>query len=108
MPSPLANTTAFLYTGSNPVQTGVAAGVIEAKRAAVVRGKVLTRDGTPLPGVTVQVLNHPEYGKTVSRADGVFSRIRQVTRSVSSATDRGADRCGHRLVVSPLRQSDAG
>lgn len=72
VPSLLGTTTAFLYTGSNPVQTGVAAGTIDAKRAAVVRGKVLTRDGTPLPGVTVQVLNHPEFGKTVTRADGLF------------------------------------
>jgi RHS repeat-associated protein len=70
--STLANTTAFLYSASNPVQTGVSPGTIEAKRAAVVRGKVITRDGTVLPGVTVTILNHPEFGQTVSRADGMF------------------------------------
>ena len=41
---------AFLYTGTNPIQTGVAPGTIELRRAAVLRGKVLKRDGTPLPG----------------------------------------------------------
>ena len=47
-------------------------GTIEAKRAAVIRGKVLTRDGNPLPGVTITILNHPEFGQTLSRADGMF------------------------------------
>ena len=38
----------------------------------MLRGLVLTRDGAPLPGVTISVLGHPEYGQTASRADGVF------------------------------------
>ncbi|OGP87479.1 MAG: hypothetical protein A2156_10700, partial [Deltaproteobacteria bacterium RBG_16_48_10] len=68
----LATATEFLYTGSNPIQTGVVSGTIEAKRVAVLRGKVLTRDDNPLPGVTITILNHPEYGQTLSRADGMF------------------------------------
>ncbi|MGH8583923.1 MAG: RHS repeat-associated core domain-containing protein, partial [Gammaproteobacteria bacterium] len=64
--------TAFLYTGSTPIQTGVAAGTIEAKRAAVIRGKVLKKDNSPLSGVTITILNHPELGQTLSRADGMF------------------------------------
>ncbi|MGQ0811306.1 MAG: NHL domain-containing protein, partial [Nitrospiraceae bacterium] len=68
----LANTTAFLYTGANPIQTGVATGTIQTQRAAVLRGKVSTRDGFPLPGVTVTVLNHPEFGQTLTRPDGMF------------------------------------
>jgi YD repeat-containing protein len=67
-----ASATAFLYTGPNPIQTGVAPGTIEPKRAAVLRGAVKTRDGLSLPGVTLTVLNHPEYGQTLSRADGAF------------------------------------
>ena len=64
--------TEFLYTGSNPIQTGVAPGTIEAKRAAVIRGQVLDKQNQPLPGVTVSILNHPEFGQTISRADGWF------------------------------------
>jgi RHS repeat-associated protein len=64
--------TGFLYTGSDPVQTGVAPGTIEPDRAAVLRGKVIAIDNTPLPGVKITVLSHPEFGRTFTRADGVF------------------------------------
>jgi RHS repeat-associated protein len=70
--TPLAQATAFLYTGNNPIQVGVAPGTIEAKRAAVLRGQVKTREGSPLPGVTITLLQHPEFGSTLSRADGMF------------------------------------
>ncbi len=64
--------TAFLYTGSNAVQTGVANGVIDPKRVAVLRGRVKTKADEPLSGVTVTILNHPEFGQTVTRVDGLF------------------------------------
>ncbi len=64
--------TEFLYTGDNPIQTGVAPGTINPVRAAVIRGKVLDRNNNPLPGVTITVLNRPELGQTLSRADGLF------------------------------------
>ncbi len=70
--SDIAAATAFLYTGSNPIQTGVAEGVIDARRVAVLRGKVLDHDGSPLAGVTIGILNHSEFGQTLSRADGMF------------------------------------
>jgi hypothetical protein len=68
----IASSTEFLYTGANPVQTGVAPGTIEPRRVAVLRGKVLERDGSPLAGVTVQLLNRPEFGSTLTRQDGFF------------------------------------
>jgi hypothetical protein len=68
----LGTATAFLYAGPSPVQTGVAPGTINPVRAAVLRGRVLDANGTPLPGVTLTVLNHPEFGQTLSRADGMF------------------------------------
>ncbi|MEO8133023.1 MAG: RHS repeat-associated core domain-containing protein [Betaproteobacteria bacterium] len=64
--------TGFLYTGPNPIQTGVAPGTIEARRAAVLRGGVRDASDAPLPGVTITVLGHPEFGQTLSRADGRF------------------------------------
>lgn len=62
----------FLYGGPNPVQTGVAAGTIDAKRTAILRGKALDAQGNPLPGVAVSVNGHAEYGQTQTRADGQF------------------------------------
>ena len=67
--------TAFLYTGENPIQTGVAPGTIEFTRTAVLRGTVISREGLPLPGVTIAILDHPELGQTRSRADGVFDMV---------------------------------
>ncbi|MHB8574067.1 MAG: NHL domain-containing protein [Dehalococcoidia bacterium] len=62
----------FLYSGGNPIQTGVSAGVIQCQRTTVLRGRVLSRINNPLPGVTVSVLGHPEFGQTISRSDGMF------------------------------------
>jgi len=68
----LAAATEFLYTGTNPIQTGVSAGTIEVYRAAVLRGQVTDRDNNPLSGVTVTIHNHPEFGQTLTRVDGMF------------------------------------
>lgn len=66
----LAAATAFLYEGPDPIQTGVQPGTIETRRAAVIRGKVTAPDDSVLSSVTISVLGHPEYGQTLSRADG--------------------------------------
>ena len=68
----VAAATAFLYTGGNPIQTGVDAGTIKENRSAVIRGRVIDRDDNPLPGVTVRILKRPEFGQTLSRTDGRF------------------------------------
>ncbi|HEX9803754.1 MAG TPA: Ig-like domain-containing protein, partial [Gammaproteobacteria bacterium] len=60
VPTTVYASTAFLYSGSNPIQRGVEPGTIEERRAAVLRGKVTTRGGTPLPGVTITVKGHQE------------------------------------------------
>jgi hypothetical protein len=65
----------FLYTSNNPVQTGIDTNVIDPKRVAVVRGKVLSQNGQPLSGVTISVHNHPEFGQTKSRIDGIFDLV---------------------------------
>ncbi len=70
--TPFAESVAFLYSGANPIQTGVAGGAIEAERAAVVRGSVTTRTGYPLANVVVSVKGHPEFGETRTRIDGRF------------------------------------
>ncbi|PYN29993.1 MAG: hypothetical protein DMD98_19795 [Candidatus Rokuibacteriota bacterium] len=68
----IRTSTEFLYTGANPIQTGVVMGTIEARRAAVLRGRVLTRGGAPLPGVRMTIVGRSEFGQTLSRADGMF------------------------------------
>ncbi len=70
--SDLGSSTRFLYTGAQPIQTGVSNETIVARQAAVIRGKVSQGDGTALPGVTVSVLGHPELGRTLSREDGAY------------------------------------
>lgn len=68
----LFSSTSFLYSGENAVQTGMAPETIEQKRVAIIRGKVFTRDNTPLPDVRITILNHPEFGSTLSHSDGQF------------------------------------
>ena len=68
----LLDSVEFLYTGSDPIQTGILPDTMEIERIAVLRGKVLQRDGDPLTGVTISILNHPEFGQTLSRSDGMF------------------------------------
>jgi RHS repeat-associated protein len=68
----IASSTAFLYTGTSPIQTGVATGTIKPFQASVVRGRVLTREGQPLTGVKVAIHQHPELGQTLSRLDGGY------------------------------------
>lgn len=70
--TPLSEATAFLYTGPNPIQTGADPAAFTPHRAAVLRGRVTTPTGNPLPGATVTVHGHPEYGQTLTRADGWF------------------------------------
>jgi hypothetical protein len=41
--------TEFLYTGDNPIQTGVSEGTIEPKRVAALRGKVMRGTESPSP-----------------------------------------------------------
>jgi chitodextrinase len=70
--SDIASNTAFLYTGENPIQTGVQPSTIDPQRVAILRGRVTGRDGMPLAGVHISIVDHPEYGATSSRNDGEF------------------------------------
>ena len=65
----------WLYTGTDPIQTGVAPGTIELRRAAVVHGYVKDRQGQPIPSVAITILNHPEFGATVTHADGRYDMV---------------------------------
>lgn len=60
---------AYLFTGADPPQMGVAPGAISPIRIARLRGLVKDVAGDPLPGVTVRVLpldpHQPDYAAWV-------------------------------------------
>jgi RHS repeat-associated protein len=62
----------FLYTGQNPIQTGVDPATMDPARMSVVRGRVLSDAGAALTAAVITIRDHPEFGQTVSRANGVF------------------------------------
>ncbi len=72
VPTDFSDSTAFLYTGANPIQTGVAENTIKAARVAVLRGSVKDRSGEPIQNVEITVLDHPELGTTKTRNQGQF------------------------------------
>ncbi len=45
----------------------------DTKRFALITGSVTNIDETPLAGVSITILNHPEYGTVVSGDDGGFA-----------------------------------
>ncbi|MBF0290882.1 MAG: hypothetical protein HQK86_01865, partial [Nitrospinae bacterium] len=71
-PTNIADAVAFLYTGPDAIQTGVAAGAIDSRFVAVLRGKVSGADGQPLAGVVITINGRPEYGQSATRDDGMF------------------------------------
>lgn len=73
--SDFGDSTKFLYTGDDAVQTGLNDGVLDPLRVAVVRGRVIGVDGSPLAGVEISVLNHAEFGSSLSRTDGTFDIV---------------------------------
>ncbi|ROJ29368.1 Teneurin-2, partial [Anabarilius grahami] len=46
-----------------------------ASLASLIRGQVVTTDGTPLVGVNVSFVKYPQYGYTLTRQDGTFDLI---------------------------------
>ena len=74
-PVSLAAATEHYYLGKEAKQIGVQQNAIVAERAAVLKGRVLNRDGQPLEGVKVHVVHHPEFGHTLSQADGHFDVV---------------------------------
>ncbi len=70
--TPLVDAARFLYSGPDPVQTGMTA-AIAPTRAAVLRGKALGPDGGSLAGATVRIAGRPDYGQTLTDDDGHYS-----------------------------------
>ena len=73
--SGFAEQTAYLYKGANPIQSGVDESAIDPQRSAVLRGRACAGDSLPLAGVQIGIHKHPEYGTTLTRADGMFDLV---------------------------------
>jgi RHS repeat-associated protein len=99
----IAAATAFLYTGSNPIQQGVRPGAVDPFIVAVLRGSVHDRSGQPVPGVTVTVLGHPELGSTLTRADGAFDLAANGGGLVTVQFDKSGFLTAQRQVNAPWR-----
>ncbi len=61
------------------VETGVQPDLdvenLEARRVALVRGRVLDSDGAPVANVDIRVQDRPEFGHTTTHADGSFDLL---------------------------------
>uniref|UniRef100_A0A8C7SYW5 Teneurin-2 n=1 Tax=Oncorhynchus mykiss TaxID=8022 RepID=A0A8C7SYW5_ONCMY len=55
-----------IIPGNNPFNSSL---------ASLIRGQVLTTDGTPLVGVNVTFVKYPHYGYTLTRQDGTFDLV---------------------------------
>jgi RHS repeat-associated protein len=89
----------FLYTGPNSIQTGVQTGTIDPKRVTVIRGSVKDPQGVALPGVSISVALHPEFGKTVTRLDGMFDMAVNGGGMLTVAYDKPGYVTAHRQVA---------
>ncbi len=89
-----------------PSRRGSPPGTIDEQRVAVLRGRVIDRNGAPLAGVTVAILDHPELGSTETRSDGALRHRRQRRRAPGADLREGrlpADRAAPRDAVAGLR-----
>ncbi|XP_056012581.1 teneurin-m-like isoform X5 [Ostrea edulis] len=57
---------------NNSIQKETSKNSFNESQVSVIRGRVETRDGTPLVGVRVNVRIQPLYGHTLTRNDGMF------------------------------------
>ncbi|XP_064336151.1 teneurin-2 isoform X2 [Camelus dromedarius] len=55
-----------IIPGDNPFNSSL---------VSLIRGQVVTTDGTPLIGVNVSFVKYPKYGYTITRQDGTFDLI---------------------------------
>ncbi|XP_028815540.1 teneurin-3 isoform X2 [Denticeps clupeoides] len=79
-------------SGGNPFNSSL---------VSVIRGQVLTGDGTPLIGVNVSFLHHPDNGYTVTRQDGMFDLLANGGASLVLSFERAPFATLHRTVWLP-------
>ncbi|XP_065121596.1 teneurin-3 isoform X6 [Paramisgurnus dabryanus] len=55
---------------------------------SIIRGQVLTADGTPLIGVNVSFMHYPDHGYTITRQDGMFDILANGGASLTLSFER--------------------
>ncbi|XP_077576103.1 teneurin-3 isoform X2 [Stigmatopora nigra] len=68
---------------------------------SVIRGQVLTADGTPLIGVNVSFVDYPEHGYTLTRKDGMFDLLVNGGASLTLSLERAPFLTQYRTVWVP-------
>ncbi|HET6549463.1 MAG TPA: RHS repeat-associated core domain-containing protein [Solirubrobacter sp.] len=101
LPSSFDDSVSFLYEGPDKIQTGVVPGTIKPARVAVLRGSVHTRSGAGLGNVAVTVLDHPELGRTLTRADGSYDIAVNGGGTVTLKFERDGNVAAQREVTVP-------
>uniref|UniRef100_A0A673BQL3 Teneurin-2 n=1 Tax=Sphaeramia orbicularis TaxID=375764 RepID=A0A673BQL3_9TELE len=84
-----------IIPGENPFNSSL---------ASLIRGQVLTTDGTPLVGVNVSFVNYPHYGYTLTRQDGMFDLIANGGASLTLRFERAPFLSQERTVWLPWSQ----
>ncbi|XP_030284308.1 teneurin-3 isoform X4 [Sparus aurata] len=81
-----------VITGGNPFNNSL---------VSIIRGQVLTADGTPLIGVNVTFVHYPEHGYTVTRKDGMFDLLANGGASLTLSFERAPFLTQYRTVWVP-------
>ncbi|XP_006630027.2 teneurin-3 isoform X11 [Lepisosteus oculatus] len=68
---------------------------------SIIRGQVLTADGTPLIGVNVSFVHYPGHGFTVTRQDGMFDLLANGGASLTLSFERAPFLTQYRTVWIP-------
>ncbi|MCC7075543.1 MAG: carboxypeptidase regulatory-like domain-containing protein [Acidimicrobiia bacterium] len=96
VPTSFFDATSHIWSGPDATQTGVVPGAFTGEDVAVLRGSVADRDGTPVEGARVTVLDHGELGETATDFAGGFSMAvkggSQLTLSVTAGGYSSAQR----------------
>ncbi|XP_064191130.1 teneurin-3 isoform X3 [Anguilla rostrata] len=68
---------------------------------SIIRGQVLTADGTPLIGVNVSFVHYPDHGYTITRQDGMFDLLANGGASLTLSFERSPFLTQYRTVWIP-------
>lgn len=91
----------FLYQGPNPTQRDVTPGSLVPRRVAVIRGRVIDHNGTPVAGAKVSAHNSPQTGVTHSRADGWYDLVVNGGSKVTVQIEKPGHITVHRGTIAP-------
>ncbi|RYZ90487.1 MAG: choice-of-anchor D domain-containing protein, partial [Proteobacteria bacterium] len=65
----------FFFEGDNKIQVGATASKIISAQAGTIQGTVFDTNGEGLSAAKITILDHPEYGYTMSRDDGQYTML---------------------------------